>query len=598
LTKTPYCTKFGYTDMTRTPRNAVVTGITAAFFGGIPLVYSPALFDPTLIVRCIAAYLLVMVAFLAIAFRSNVKVISIGFFEGVTLLFTLALTAGLFVANDISIVILDIFRSLLFLLLVLYFRTIITSIPSILRPISLAVSVNCIFQFLLVLLQHYGHYSLFGSAGGFFGTMTHSNVLAESMLFSLPLTVYGGTTIKNNFKRVAWVGMWCCTTLIVILTCRAVWLGLFAATTVVILAGYRSRFRASGVLLPVISRKRLRLLAVAGCLPVLVLIVLNLREISEHLSTFVQFDSSGRNYLWSHTLGVIKEHGAIGVGSGNWRFTLPGVSDGSLSNVKLIFYQRPHNEYLGILSENGIVALLLFLTMIGIVLLKLRANLRNPANKTFGLNVVALFGIISFLIVSFFAFPRERILNTVFIALYCAIPLCTGGVVKEVKANSRLMAVIVLLLSLCATLFLVNRYQSEAKVKRIITSQSMAPIEQINILKTIDPHFYTADPFSAPVPFYIGMAWLEMGNVDSMLYYMKKAYKVYSYHPEILLKLGTGYEHIGCYDSARVYLKKAISADSVGIRQKINLAIIELRDNNMQTCAEIVKSRNSVRTWW
>ena len=71
-----------------------------------------------------------------------------------------------------------------------------------------------------------------------------------------------------------------------------------------------------------------------------------------------------RQQVWQDTLQMVKVSPVGGVGLGNWKIEFPkyyrSVEDASRQVV------RPHNDFLWILAEVGVIALLIYLTLITI----------------------------------------------------------------------------------------------------------------------------------------------------------------------------------------------------------------------------------------
>lgn len=126
-------------------------------------------------------------------------------------------------------------------------------------------------------------------------------------------------------------------------------------------------------------------------------------------NTFSPTESRGRLTVWRHTLEMVGNYPFLGVGLGSWQFIYPRYDKGE-SITDNTAPQRPHNDFLWILSETGIFGLgayiWLFITLGKTIWSSIRKRLNDPEILlvfSISLGILALIGH------SFFSFPRERI---------------------------------------------------------------------------------------------------------------------------------------------------------------------------------------------
>ena len=90
----------------------------------------------------------------------------------------------------------------------------------------------------------------------------------------------------------------------------------------------------------------------------------------------------------------------------------------------LTFHQRPHNDFIWILSEQGIVGLLMYLILVLIILsslTKLILKTNDKSQKLF--YFFALYAYVGYLIFSCFSFPKERIEHQIILVFIFAITM-------------------------------------------------------------------------------------------------------------------------------------------------------------------------------
>lgn len=114
----------------------------------------------------------------------------------------------------------------------------------------------------------------------------------------------------------------------------------------------------------------------------------------------------GRLTLWSGTLAMTGHHPVTGVGLGNWKLAYPGYDNGEMIHVGSA-PERPHNDFLWILSETGVPGLLAFLGLLAVAVWAAFSTIKG-GHPHAGPALAFLCAIVAILIHGFFSFPRER----------------------------------------------------------------------------------------------------------------------------------------------------------------------------------------------
>ena len=91
--------------------------------------------------------------------------------------------------------------------------------------------------------------------------------------------------------------------------------------------------------------------------------------------------------MWENSGEMIKENFVFGVGAGNWQVYFPkyGFDKFSVNEIKngLTTYQRPHNDFLWILCETGIIGILAFVSIFIIISFLIYFNIISKHNNLF-----------------------------------------------------------------------------------------------------------------------------------------------------------------------------------------------------------------------
>ena len=111
---------------------------------------------------------------------------------------------------------------------------------------------------------------------------------------------------------------------------------------------------------------------------------------------------SGRGYIWSRTIPLLKDYLIIGSGADTFFMVFPHDDyAGKYSSKTLlnIIFDKPHSMYLQMIQGTGGISLISFLVMIGMYIVKVTKS--NKSKKQFVSNAIAA-GIIGFLIAGIF----------------------------------------------------------------------------------------------------------------------------------------------------------------------------------------------------
>lgn len=132
-----------------------------------------------------------------------------------------------------------------------------------------------------------------------------------------------------------------------------------------------------------------------------------------------------RLILANRSIQMFLQHPLTGVGAGNWKLEISnyGIQGfGPKDEYGQKFFVRPHNDFLWVLSETGVLGFLSYLTLIfGLVWWAFRILINTKSSQGQGLILLTIFGIVAYIIDSLFSFPLERLENTVFLSVFVGI---------------------------------------------------------------------------------------------------------------------------------------------------------------------------------
>lgn len=408
-----------------------------------------------------------------------------------------------------------------------------------------------------------------------YGTMANKNLLACILCLALPFALYESIGQNRGWSIAGLVGALLSLFVIILGQTRAAWLGLMIAT-VIVTPVYFIWVRKSTVS-HVTKRSRRARVAVMAAIALLILLAAGsgiiLREgqysIAERLaSIFTHQDSSSqiRLAVWQKSWELCQQNPITGVGIGNWKIACPGLGlTGTRAETADLYFQQPHNDYLWVLAETGVMGLAAYLLIFALAIVyAFRIILRNPTRDEASLALFIMFAVIYYLVDSFFSYPRERVeLIMMFTLVLAAISALYNRVYPPQRKLPRVVSVsvmtICLLMSLAASLLGIIRLKGELHIRGIWSAKSSGNwqevIRQVDLARS---HWLTVDPTAAPLAWYRGVAQSSLGHRERACQDFALALRDNPYHPHVLNNLGTCAELDGDHRRALEHYDQAI----------------------------------------
>ncbi len=444
-----------------------------------------------------------------------------------------------------------------------------------------------------------------------YATMTNKNLFASALFLILPFvgfSIYRFT----GFWRMASVAVLTVSCLCIFWArSRTVWVAIISALLFVALVwALRNRETAFRILCKRIDFIKCAILLVAG------LIIISISVVAYHHRESRPFPSTGeyindpiqensvvesnlslnslneRVWLWKNTIAMVKDNPLLGVGLGQWRLAFPaygmkqkiaGLGDGS---VEIVFL-RPHNDFIWVLSELGVIGFLSYLAIFAIsIFYALKIFFKSNDDERQALAMAMLFGIIGYMVISFFSFPKERIVHNILLALImtCIVSTYHQSFPREKAGDgSKIIYVrlpVLLLLIVCIVTGYV-RLVSETHARQALIAQRAGNWQRLRAeIDKAASTFYQIDPTGVPLSWYRGIANYSTGRFQEAHGDFKYAYKIHPNHIHVLNNLGTSYAKLGDYESSIEYYKKALDVCPEFAEARINLGVLYLHTGN------------------
>jgi O-antigen ligase len=386
----------------------------------------------------------------------------------------------------------------------------------------------------------------------------HKNLFGSFLFLLFPFCILGIIGFRKHLRLLAIVVSLLVFAILILLQVRAVWLGLLA---VVFLSPFllllHQKWRKIGIALSI----GVILLLFAGYF-ILKSQVLIPSSHSGH--TVLNVDSfTERLKIWQNTLCFWKDIPLLGVGAGNWQFNYPscGVEGIDVIQYYQVSFQRPHNDFLWILSEQGLIGLILYFLII--ILLSGKAFIylkrKNIKEGDFLKVALLLLFFLGFQVVSIFCFPKERMEHLVFSAVLMAVLYYkTNSPPPRNHTPEKWLLWFFILFGSFNLVTGFYRYTGEWHTRKLLHHKAKG--EFTEVLKEGEKAinlFYTVDPSSKPIVSYLGEACLVSGDFQQALKYSEEAFKISPYDFEILSNYGMLLEQAGSFHKAEKLLLEA-----------------------------------------
>jgi O-antigen ligase len=280
--------------------------------------------------------------------------------------------------------------------------------------------------------------------------------------------------------------------------------------------------------------------------------------------------------MWENTNSIIKNNLLFGVGAGNWKieFANYGIADfeKSVRDGRMI-YTRPHNDFLWVFSETGILGLITYSCIFIIpcyYLLKLLSKAKSGKEK-FNY-VILLSSVIGFAFVSFFDFPFERVEHQIlfFTLISIIVFLFQSNYINESqKKTSKMFTFSNSKIVICLGII------GEKKTRKIYKAhENQNWPELINLVDNTKNSFYQLDPMSVPIDWYKGVALFATGDMKNSNLIFLEALEQSPYNIHILNNLASSYEKMGNHELAIKYYKEVLRISPNFEEATLNLSAV------------------------
>lgn len=406
------------------------------------------------------------------------------------------------------------------------------------------------------------------------GVFGHRNLYAQMLFFTFPYSIFTALYTKEKlWKPIGTISIITSLFFLILLSNRATWIALVLGLLILSFLHFYhlygnknklfkfdfSEYKGTAIVLLIATLLSLLFYMNAS----------NVESVRTHTSDITDFDKGStkdRVVLWKNTLALIKDRPLLGSGLSTWKFEiLKQGNEGLESENNITFYQTPHNDFLWVFSEQGVIGLILYVIVFITLFYTLLKNIFLSTNQQdFLFNNITLFVFIGYCIYSVLSFPKERMESNIVFSLIAGTALAKQYDLNK-RSNSILkrknvLAYLILPLILLGIFIGVSRFKSETHLEKALQAKAKNNFPLIvQEIEKASGLFYKTDPTSTPLSWYSGSALFNLGRYNEALSEFQKSYEINPYHVHNLNNLASCYEMLGDHKTAIEYYQKAVA---------------------------------------
>lgn len=312
-----------------------------------------------------------------------------------------------------------------------------------------------------------------------------------------------------------------------------------------------------------------------------------------------EFKSSERYRLYKSTFNLIFDNPIIGVGPGQWKVDVWQYGLYFNTSGKR-FAQRPHNDFLWVTAEAGIIAGLCYIILFLILIRD--SYLIYTQDKKKNLIFCLFFStLIGYAFISVVDFPMERFAHNILFFFIASIIISQKLKLKDnfkLKLPNYVMYLLLIISVYIANIAIV-RYNSDIHATNAVYYKNKGNwnyvIKAVN--KAYNQKYYQIDNVSTPLLWYKGIAYFNQNKFDLAFDNFKKAYQIHPNHVHVLNNLATLFEIKKNSLMAKKYYNDALKVNPSFKEVRVNLAAILFNEKKYIEALDVIL-QSKVEPFW
>lgn len=288
-----------------------------------------------------------------------------------------------------------------------------------------------------------------------------------------------------------------------------------------------------------------------------------------------------RILFWKKSASLIATHPMLGVGAGNWRLAIPSVTQPANPEhtVKNYTYSQPHNEWIGVATELGLIgAILSLMVFFAPPFLAFRKLLGRKTDPDLETAIYASFSV-GFLLFAAFDFPLKRVehnilLFAIFAFLMARIPLPQKWSFMPSGWIKRLLPILVSAVLIFTLVIVLFRMKGEFYTLKMFKNERKNAAKVIEYSRSAGSAFYRITPNTLPLDWFEGVAHMQLGDAQSALGCFQKALRYTPSEVRVLNDYGVALSRLKRNKEAKSVFLTTYETDPWFDDAKFNLAAI------------------------
>ena len=476
-------------------------------------------------------------------------------------------------------------RAFLFLGFFLLFRKLLSTADISTRKFIFQTA--SILSILLCLLTYYDILELiksgrnYNSANLYFieKSFGHKNPLSAILVLLLGFNLLG--FLANEGKRIFYIiAMVLTVSTVLILQSRVAFISLLAFALIIFVGWYLLKLSSKEKIN--LSSKRFAKFSVLaiGLIGAMAILLFALYVSNADLQTTGRGRSVNERLVqWDKTKQLIIDNPILGVGPDNWkiRYGENGL-DGLNRAMDYAVFVQPHNDFLWVLSETGMLGIILYSSMFFIVLIGIVITFMS-ADEMERKNLIVLFATItSYIILANFTSLRLLIEHQIFLLMIFAITIIVFdkyAVYNKFKIKITPMVPLIFLFlvgSFVAYMAFARIYNMQIFEKTLLASDKKQWQKVLNISNKVNQNYYNLLHTGQPVDYFKGLANNHLKKLPESQKNLTNALKVNPTNVSSINMLGDVYFKQKQYEKAITFYQKSLKINPTYEEAKFDLA--------------------------
>ncbi|PIE88325.1 MAG: hypothetical protein CSA04_02470 [Bacteroidetes bacterium] len=302
-----------------------------------------------------------------------------------------------------------------------------------------------------------------------------------------------------------------------------------------------------------------------------------------------KFGAGSRLVRWEATLRLVKANPFWGEGAGDWKTVKYkyGLYDNSVT---------PHNDYLWVYSDAGIMGFLLYMALFLFAFIYLiRTWIYSPHEEDRIMALALLFGLMGYMAIQFFTFPKKGISHQVMLTLYFAFSIILHARMREREKRNIPQwifnggLIMVLLVTPVMVAFASIRFKSE-RVERIALSYRAGGDHRgvIKYMSQANNKWSNIDPFNHSISSYVAEGHFYLEEHTKAIKYYTQALRESPYNPNYWVNRAMAYSKLDMNDKAMKDLNMALKLNPDYILALTNKAVLYFNGKDFDAAMEIL----------